>query len=51
MSVDRKSVSVERKSLRDLVEDELQREQEEAPGFSAVEMGSATYTKMLGKRY
>lgn len=40
-----------RKSLRDLVREELDRPQQETPDFSSVEMGSATYTKMLGKRY
>ncbi|QXJ20501.1 hypothetical protein AGRA3207_001225 [Actinomadura graeca] len=46
-----KQVSAERKSLRDLVRDELREAKKDAPAFANVTMGSATYTKMLGKRY
>ncbi|MUN36353.1 hypothetical protein [Actinomadura litoris] len=44
-------MSTDRKSLRELVRDELRETKREAPAFTDVAMGSATYTKMLGKRY
>lgn len=44
-------MNTNRKSLRELVKDELSQTKKSTPAVASVKMGSATYTKMLGKRY